>query len=118
MSNRVEWEDGNAVPDDLGDEAAELAFPGVFSGGKMIDATQHTAPTSTSPRILRFRFSDGSEMNLVGDFEVRYKHAGPAGRGLVEKGNELMSGKFPGAVANPVEPPTVEGTDVTTDTAS
>lgn len=93
MSQRVQYENEQAIGDALGDAMAEAAWPGVFAGGKQIIATeqQHAGDFD----VMRFMFDDGSEMNIVGKFEVRYKQK-PTGHGqqdLIDAGRQLMLGE-------------------------
>ena len=92
MSNRVHYENEEAIATALGDAMAEMAWPGVFSGGKQIIATQSSKAADFD--VLSFKFNDGSEMNVVGKFEVRYKDAVQANEDLVQAGNQLMSGQL------------------------
>jgi hypothetical protein len=71
-SSRIESESTEiALADKLAEQVAEQAWPGVFSGGKQIIAS--IASKIGGQDVLRFKFDDGSEMNIVGTFEVRYK---------------------------------------------
>ena len=90
--NRVHYEDEEAIGNALGDTMAEMAYPGVFAGGKQIIATQTSKAADFD--VLSFKFSDGSEMNVVGKFEVRYKDAAQANEDVVEHSKQLMSGQL------------------------
>lgn len=72
MPRRIEYEgheDATALA--LAEQAASDAWPGIFGGGKMIVATAKFRQGHSD--VLQFVFDDGSQMNIVGDFEVRYK---------------------------------------------
>jgi hypothetical protein len=61
---------GNAI----GDAMAETAWPGIFSGGKQIVHTRYVKdPSGQQDDLISLGFDDGSEMNITGRFEVRYK---------------------------------------------
>jgi len=105
VTGRVHWDNEEEISNALGDTLAEMAWPGVFTSGKRIIATQSTRRGDFD--VMNFKFADGSEMNIVGKFEVRYKLApayvkddqtnlvgtqGP--EKLIEQGNQLMSGQL------------------------
>jgi len=92
VSNRVHWEHEEQIAEALGDAMAEMAWPGVFAGGKQIIATKHERMADFD--VLQFKFSDGSEMNVVGKFEVRYKDAAQTNEDVVEHSKQLMSGQL------------------------
>lgn len=81
--------------DVMADAAAEQAWPGVFSAGKTI--TETSAYKDGDVKVLRFGFSDGSQMNVVGQFEVRYVQSGPdhpvVEQQRIQQGRELMTGE-------------------------
>ena len=92
-----EHEMEQAAGDVLGDMMAEAAWPGVFADGKQITETRHEKGwKDTDFDVLQFRLSDGSEMNVVGKFEVRYKPKTVEGKtgDLVKHGSNLMSGQL------------------------
>jgi hypothetical protein len=64
-----------ALANQLGDQIAATAWPGIFSGGKQIVATQASSLTD-GRETYQFRFSDGSSMTIIGDFEIRFKEPG------------------------------------------
>jgi len=90
MSDSDNHDYEQSVGDALGDVMAEMAWPGVFAGGKQITATQHTKQASFD--VLSFTFNDGTQMNVIGKFEVRYKRGKPD-HSLTDHGNQLMSGQ-------------------------
>ena len=90
--NRVHYEDEEAIGNALGDTMAEMAYPGVFAGGKQIIATQTSKAADFD--VLSFKFSDGSEMNVVGKFEVRYKQPPKFEPDLKGHGQALMDGQM------------------------
>jgi len=93
VSNRVHYENEEAIANALGDAMAEMAWPGVFAGGKQIIATQSSKAADFD--VISFKFSDGSEMNIVGKFEVRYKQPTTSQKqDLIEHGQQLMSGQL------------------------
>jgi hypothetical protein len=67
---RVIRENEGAAGDALAREVGEATFPGIFAGGKQIIRTIHE---SGSPAKLIFFFGDGSAMQVVGDFTVKYR---------------------------------------------
>ena len=84
-----------AAGDTLGDAMAEAAWPGVFAGGKQILETKHEKGwNDTDFDVLQFKFSDGSEMNVVGKFQMRYKEAPVVQGNVVEHGQNLMTGQL------------------------
>jgi hypothetical protein len=74
MRNRVHYENEEDIATALGDALAESAWPGVFAGGKQIVATESRSENELD--VLSFTFNDGSQMNVVGLFSVRYREAG------------------------------------------
>jgi hypothetical protein len=60
------------------------AWPGIFSGGKQITATQSYKRQNED--VFQFRFNDGSVMTFIGRFRVQYKHK------PTEEENQLMLG--------------------------
>lgn len=87
-----------ALSEAMGDALAEAAWPGVFAGGKQIIATA----AYKDPRhgdVLNFTFDDGTQMNIVGQFSVRYRskptvaEAAEAEATAIRQGHELMSGE-------------------------
>jgi hypothetical protein len=69
----IQWE-GEDIGDALAEKLASDAWPGVFSGGKQITRTAVTEVEGKN--LISFTFNDGSQMNVVGVFEVRYKAPG------------------------------------------
>ena len=69
---REDHADESALANMMGDQMAEDAWPGVFSGGKRIVATQ--VQRNGDQKILRLRFNDGSEMNIAYT-QIFYKRA-------------------------------------------
>lgn len=97
MTNRIHWDHEEEIGNALGDTLAEMSWPGVFTSGKRIIATQTTRRGDFD--VLNFKFADGSEMNIVGTFEVRYKQPPMFIKGeqepeIIEQGNQLMSGQL------------------------
>jgi len=76
-----------------------MAWPGVFTSGKRIIATKNTRRGDFN--VMMFTFSDGSVMNIIGTFEVRYKQPPEYLKddvvdhdAVVEQGKQLMSGQL------------------------
>jgi hypothetical protein len=105
VTDRVHWENEEEISNALGDTLAEMAWPGVFTSGKRIVATQTSKRADFD--VMNFKFADGSEMNIVGKFEVRYKQPPPFVKSdttnvvgtqgpteLIQHGDELMSGQL------------------------
>lgn len=102
------------------DALAERDIVTVFAAGKTIIGMESGSDPISGDRVLRFRLHDGGIITITGDFLV-----GIGGRSIETHGElttsnsvtvaELGEGKYPGAVANPVSPPTIEGTTVSQD---
>lgn len=89
-----EHEIEQAAGDALGDQMAEMAWPGVFASGKQIIHMEHVSGWQNSELdVVMFRFADGSEMNIVGKFEVRYKEPPRFNPDLKVHGSTLMTGQ-------------------------
>lgn len=94
--DRISFEDETAVGNALGDAMAEAAWLGVFSGGKQIVRTQKYQDNERKATVLNIQFSDGSAVNIVGTFEVRFKEPGSTKKSqdeLVEHGKQIMAGE-------------------------
>lgn len=95
MPGRIQYDNESAVADAMGYAMAEDAWPGVFAGGKQIMATMKTRKGDFD--VMSFRFDDGSEMNIVGKFEIRFKQSAASEarkQDLVEHGTQLMTGQL------------------------
>ena len=77
---------------DIGEQLAAQAWPGVFAGGKEITRTSHvTLPDRR--QLITFMFNDNTMINIVGQFEVRFKVPDHnSERDLKAMGEQLMLG--------------------------
>ena len=90
-NSRIQF-DKEDVGFDIGPQLAAQAWPGVFAGGKQIVRT-HNTTLPDGRQLITFIFDDNTMINIVGQFEVRYKlpdHRSEAN--LKALGEQLMIG--------------------------
>lgn len=84
----------SALANKIGDLMAEAALPGVFASGKTVVGSE--SGLRGNQMFITFRFDDGSDMTIIGDYQVLANQAGAEERDLVEEGNRLMRGEDAG----------------------
>jgi hypothetical protein len=57
-----------AMGDHMGDLMAEAALPGMFASGKTVTGSE--SGTRGDDMFITFKFDDGSEMTIIGKYQV------------------------------------------------